>query len=272
MDHKVTTCSVELEDEQNHFLGSQCHCLCPVDQWLSGACRYSLSNSSSSRWSRKDWGLWKLFFWASSNPFCKGWVWGTDRCSGHRYSTGWCCEPLCVYNTQIYPQDWTRRFLKTEAAFVWGIPVERRNKRLAMWVRIMCVGLCLWPSKIGETLRKKRMALAGVPPPICKRKVVSTAGSLWFLGHLSEKTEMAAECPGAKYAYASDDTAVFLHKQCWKRTFALLLRRETLSYSTGGAQPGHVHLTLSIIFTIILYLFLFTLIFWFSTRMEGPWI
>ena len=39
-----------------------------------------------------------------------------------------------------------------KAAIVWGIPKERRTKRLAtaMWVRIVSVGLFLCPNKIGE--------------------------------------------------------------------------------------------------------------------------
>ena len=54
---------------------------------------------------------------------------------------------------------------------MWGTPAERRTKKLAtaMWVTIICGGLCLWPSKTGETLQKKRMTLARAPFPTCNR-------------------------------------------------------------------------------------------------------
>ena len=93
---------------RTNCLGNQYSCACSVDQWFSEEQWCTLRNWTSSRCSRKDQWPWGLFLWASPTLLSWGWGWRTDRWSEHRWSTGWCREPLSVCNIQTYTQGWTK--------------------------------------------------------------------------------------------------------------------------------------------------------------------
>ena len=159
---------------------------------------------------------------------------------------------------------------------MWGIPGEKIIKRLATttWARITSVGLVLQPSKIGQMLWKKRMTLPRAPTTICSREMVSRTTSPGFLrASLWIAMERTSECPGAErglswWWHQKSSYAIKVEKDS---CIFCLLRRQTLSCSTGGSQPReHMHCISYNVPLTILYLFLFTCISWCSTSLWDP--
>ena len=130
------------------------------------------------------------FLWASPTLLSWGWEWRTDRCSGCRWSTGWCREPPSVCNTQTYTRDLTGASSKQKQPLCRQ---PQRTEETKGWTGPCGWEWCVEVSGCGRARLERCCGTKGWHWPETQLLSVSDTWfsglpGLWFSGHLCEKT------------------------------------------------------------------------------------